>query len=51
MGAGALLFSGTLYLRAVGVDAFPGPVTPLGGLIAMTGWMTLIMTLVRKPVI
>jgi len=49
MGAGALLFSGTLYLRAAGIEALPGTLTPLGGLVAMTGWLALIVTLIRKP--
>lgn len=46
--AGAVLFSGTLYLRAASIDLFPGPLTPLGGLIAMLGWVSLFVTLVSK---
>ena len=46
--AGAVLFSGTLYLRAAAIDLFPGPLTPLGGLVAMLGWVSLFVTLVRK---
>lgn len=45
---GAVLFSGTLYLRAAGIDILPGPLTPLGGLIAMLGWVSLIVTLIKK---
>jgi len=46
MAFGALLFSGSLYLRAAGVDLLPGPLTPLGGAIVMLGWFMLIITLV-----
>ena len=46
--AGAVLFSGTLYLRAMGVDAFPGALTPTGGILAILGWIWLIVTLIRK---
>lgn len=46
--AGAVLFSASLYLRAAGIDILPGPLTPLGGLIAMLGWIMLIVTLIRK---
>ena len=45
---GAVLFSGTLYLRAAGINLFPGPLTPLGGLIAMLGWVSLFVTLIKK---
>jgi uncharacterized membrane protein YgdD (TMEM256/DUF423 family) len=45
---GVLLFSGSLYLRAGGFVSVPGPVTPLGGLLLMAAWLTLIMTLIRK---
>ena len=45
---GALLFCGTLYLRAAGFDLFPGPLTPFGGGITMLGWCVLIVTLIRK---
>ncbi len=45
---GILLFSGSLYLRAGGIDTVSGPVTPLGGLLLMAGWLVLIMTLIRK---
>ena len=45
---GAFLFSATLYLRAAGLNGLPGQLTPLGGLIAISGWGTFIMTLIRK---
>jgi uncharacterized membrane protein YgdD (TMEM256/DUF423 family) len=48
MAFGVLLFSGSLYLRAAGVDLLPGPLTPLGGSIVMLGWVVLIITLMGK---
>jgi uncharacterized membrane protein YgdD (TMEM256/DUF423 family) len=45
---GVLLFSGSLYLRAGGFVSVPGLVTPLGGLLLMAAWLTLIMNLIRK---
>ena len=44
MAMGVLLFSGSLYLRAVGVELLPGPLTPIGGIITMLGWVVLIIT-------
>ena len=40
--AGTLLFSGTIYLLAVGGPRFLGPITPLGGVCLMLGWAGLI---------
>lgn len=45
---GILFFSGSLYLRAGGFISLPDPVTPLGGLLLMTGWLVLITALIRK---
>jgi uncharacterized membrane protein YgdD (TMEM256/DUF423 family) len=39
--AGTLLFSGSIYLLAYMGWKFLGPVTPLGGLFLMTGWVVL----------
>lgn len=36
--AGILLFSGSLYLLAVGGPRWLGPVTPLGGTALLLGW-------------
>ena len=38
---GILLFSGSLYGLALGAPRWLGPVTPLGGLSFMIGWMLL----------
>ncbi len=46
-GAGALVFGGSLYVLALtGVRAW-GAVTPLGGLLLMAGWATLIWGALR----
>lgn len=36
--AGVVLFSGSLYVLALGGPRFLGPVTPLGGLAFLAGW-------------
>jgi len=45
--AGTLLFSGTIFLLAVGGPRFLGPFTPLGGLGLMFGWACLIVAAIR----
>jgi len=37
--AGILLFSGSLYVLSVAKARFLGPITPLGGLSFMIGWV------------
>jgi uncharacterized membrane protein YgdD (TMEM256/DUF423 family) len=37
--AGTALFSGSLYLLALGGPRWLGPVTPLGGLALISGWI------------
>ena len=37
--SGVLLFSGSLYVLAVGGPRWLGPVTPLGGLLMVAGWV------------
>ena len=39
---GILLFSGSLYGLALGGPSWLGPVTPLGGLALLSGWIILI---------
>jgi uncharacterized membrane protein YgdD (TMEM256/DUF423 family) len=36
---GVLLFSGSLYWLALGGPKFLGPITPLGGLALLSGWL------------
>ncbi len=38
---GVVLFSGSLYLLALAPARWLGPVTPLGGLCLLAGWLTL----------
>jgi len=40
--AGTLLFSGSLYGLALGGSRLLGPVTPIGGVLLMAGWLLLI---------
>lgn len=40
--AGTVLFSGSIYFLAVGGPKWLGPVTPLGGLLMIAGWGTLL---------
>ncbi len=44
--AGILLFAGSIYLLALGGPRWIGPVTPLGGLCLIVGWLS-ILTLLR----
>jgi uncharacterized membrane protein YgdD (TMEM256/DUF423 family) len=39
--AGVLLFSGSLYALSLGAPRWLGPVTPLGGLAFIAGWLAL----------
>jgi len=39
MGAGVLLFSGSLYALALGAPRMLGMVTPVGGLLLISGWV------------
>lgn len=40
---GIVLFSGSLYVLALGGPRIFGPITPLGGLSLMLGWITLLI--------
>lgn len=52
--SGILLFSGSIYLLAtypvlgIAKPSFLGPVTPVGGLLFIAGWITIIITSLRK---
>ena len=41
---GSLLFSGSLYALAMGAPRWLGPITPLGGLCFLMGWLLLAIT-------
>ncbi|WP_439134649.1 DUF423 domain-containing protein [Pseudomaricurvus sp.] len=47
--AGIVLFSGSLYAMAFGGPRWLGPITPLGGLCFMTGWVMMVVTAWRLP--
>lgn len=46
--AGILLFSGSLYIRSLGGPVWLWPVTPLGGICFLVGWLTLAIGVMRK---
>lgn len=46
--AGIALFSGSLYWLALGGPRWLGPVTPLGGLCLLAGWLTVGWALWRR---
>ena len=46
--AGVVLFSGSLYALALGGPRLLGPVTPLGGLFLLAGWLMIAATAWRK---
>jgi uncharacterized membrane protein YgdD (TMEM256/DUF423 family) len=48
-GTGILLFSGSLYWLALGGPRWIGPVTPLGGLALLAGWILVGAALFRAP--
>jgi uncharacterized membrane protein YgdD (TMEM256/DUF423 family) len=46
---GILLFSGSLYILAAGGPRWLGPVTPVGGLLLIIGWVFLAIVSLRRP--
>jgi len=47
---GTSLFSGSLYLLALGGPRWLGPITPLGGLLLLGGWLLAIFLRPARPV-
>jgi uncharacterized membrane protein YgdD (TMEM256/DUF423 family) len=43
--AGVVLFSGSIYLLVLTEMRWLGPVTPLGGLLLIAGWLSLLLLL------
>ena len=39
---GILLFSGSLYALVLTQQSWPGPLTPIGGLLLVAGWLALV---------
>lgn len=46
---GMVLFSGSLYAMAFGGPRWLGPITPLGGLCFMAGWLMMVIAVWRLP--
>lgn len=46
--SGIVLFSGSLYVLALNGPAQLGPVTPIGGVAFIVGWLTLIGAALRR---
>ena len=46
--AGMIMFSGSLYLLALGGPKWLGPVTPIGGVALLAAWLTLLLAAVRQ---
>jgi len=46
---GVLLFSGSLYWLALGGPKFLGPITPLGGLGFLAGWLVIVLQAYKMP--
>lgn len=46
--AGIVLFSGSLYWLALGGPRWLGPVTPLGGIALMAGWLLVTLAALAK---
>ena len=46
---GALIFSGSLYLMALGAPHILGAVTPIGGLLLLAAWASLALSALRRP--
>lgn len=44
---GMICFSGSLYMLAISGVKWFGPVTPIGGLLLMTGWAALLIAVLR----
>lgn len=45
---GLILFSGSLYLLALGAPRWLGPITPLGGVCFIGGWLGLLWFAIRN---
>ena len=46
--SGTLCFSGSIYLLLAGAPRWLGPVTPLGGLLLIAGWLWFAVALLRR---
>lgn len=46
--AGMLLFSGSLYILALGGPKWLGPITPVGGVALLGAWLCLLVAAIRQ---
>lgn len=46
--AGVLLFSGSIYALCLGGPKWLGPITPIGGVLMILGWLTLLLPKSRR---
>jgi len=46
---GVVLFSGSLYALSLGGPHWLGPITPLGGLLLLTGWSCVVAASFKRP--
>ena len=49
--AGCVLFSGSIYLLSLTGQKWLGPVTPLGGVCYMLGWLFVVIGLIKGPLL
>lgn len=47
--AGGAIFSGTLYLMAIGLPRWLGAITPIGGVLLIAGWIWLAWIVASRP--
>ena len=47
--AGTIIFSGTLYMMALGAPRWLGMITPFGGMLMILGWLALAWKIWRRP--
>ncbi|MDO4896002.1 MAG: DUF423 domain-containing protein [Moraxella sp.] len=45
---GVVIFSGTLYLMALGLPRWLGAITPIGGTLMIIGWLLLAFSTLKK---
>jgi uncharacterized membrane protein YgdD (TMEM256/DUF423 family) len=47
--AGILLFSGSLYCLSLNGPRWLGPITPIGGLLLISGWTAFVFSIIKTP--
>lgn len=49
MQIGILLFTGSLYLMALGLPRWLGAITPIGGMMFIIAWLMLAVSIAKQP--